>query len=128
MQQIQSLVVLLILFLVSSCATYKPQYKDSYRITNIQEDEIAHSFYLIGDAGNSPLGTESETLKAFKKELEKASKNSTAIFLGDNIYPNGLPKKKAKERAFAEHQLNAQIGTVENFKGKTVFIAGNHDW
>ncbi len=60
--------------------------------------------------------------------MDKASKNSTAIFLGDNIYPNGLPKKGDDGREFAEHQLNIQAETVSNFEGRTIFIPGNHDW
>jgi len=87
-----------------------------------------HSFYLIGDGGNSPIGESSEAIKAFKAELNKASKNSTAIFLGDNIYESGLPKKSHEDRAFAEHQLNIQTDAVSNFKGETIFIPGNHDW
>ncbi len=33
-----------------------------------------------------------------------------------------------KQREFAEHQLNIQTEAVKNFKGKTIFIPGNHDW
>ena len=126
--QFKVITLFIIIFLLNACATYKPQYSDSYRITTILNNDIAHSFYLIGDAGNSPLGSESEALKAFKLELSQASKNSTALFLGDNIYPNGLPKKEDKGRAFAEHQLNVQADALEDFKGDPIFIPGNHDW
>ncbi|WP_299273163.1 metallophosphoesterase [uncultured Psychroserpens sp.] len=127
--------------LLNACATYKAQYDfTKTQETEISEDvkkyfntypegkEIDHTFYLIGDAGNSPEGELSEGLSAFKKELEGASKNSTAIFLGDNIYPKGLPKKGEESRAFAEYQLNAQTSVVKDFKGKTIFLPGNHDW
>ncbi|GAA3617075.1 metallophosphoesterase [Flavivirga amylovorans] len=119
---------LIILFIFSACATYKPQYKNSETTNSFPNKEIKHSFYLIGDAGNSPLGMSSKGLQSFKKELSKASKNSTALFLGDNIYPKGLPKKEDEGRAFAEHQLNIQTEAVKDFKGQTVFIPGNHDW
>jgi len=122
------IITFIIIFLLNSCATYKPQYKDSYRISNIPSDAIAHSFYLIGDAGNSSLGSESEALNAFKIEISTASNNSTALFLGDNIYPHGMPNKEDKGRTFAEHQLNVQTNVVEDFKGQTIFIPGNHDW
>jgi hypothetical protein len=39
-----------------------------------------------------------------------------------------LPKKEDESRSFAEHQLNVQIEAVKDFKGKTLFIPGNHDW
>ena len=95
------------LLFLNACATYKPQYKDeTINKTFPKVKEITHTFYLIGDAGNSPLGTQSEALKDFETELEKATKQSTAIFLGDNIYPAGMPEKSKDERAFAVHQLN----------------------
>ncbi|TDA70777.1 hypothetical protein E0702_18700, partial [Halomonas marinisediminis] len=66
--------------------------------------EIEHTFYLIGDAGNSKIGASTIALQLFKKQLSKASKNSTAIFLGDNVYPKGFVAEQHKNRAFAEHQ------------------------
>ena len=62
------------------------------------------------------------------KKLKNASKQSTVLFLGDNIYPKGLPKKEDETRAFAEHQLNVQTDAVKDFKGEAIFIPGNHDW
>jgi len=116
------------LLILNACATYKTQYKEAKTISHFPNKEIAHSFYLIGDTGNSPVGSSSEALKAFKSELNKASKNSTAIFLGDNIYPKGLPGKNHESRAFAEYQLKAQTSAVKDFKGEAIFIPGNHDW
>ncbi|WP_303318265.1 metallophosphoesterase [Flavivirga abyssicola] len=119
---------LVIMFIFSACATYKPQFNTANTNPSFPDKDIMHSFYLIGDAGNSSLGTSSKALQSFKEALSKASKNSTALFLGDNIYPKGLPKKEDEGRAFAEHQLNIQTAAVEGFKGETVFIPGNHDW
>jgi len=112
--------------LINACASYKKQTDNLGVQTDFPNKEIAHSFYLIGDAGNST--NESSALKQFEKELQKASENSTAIFLGDNIYPSGLPKKEDEGRNNAEQQLNSQINSVSGFKGKTIFIPGNHDW
>ncbi|KAB1067932.1 phosphoesterase [Tamlana haliotis] len=119
---------ILLVLLLHACANFKAQYKDQDKLSTFPNKEIVHSFYLIGDAGNAPIGTSTETIKAFEKELSQASENSTAIFLGDNIYPKGLPAKGEKERAFAEHQLDVQMDAVKNFKGETIFIPGNHDW
>lgn len=125
----QYIVLIITLVFLNACATYKSQYKDDNFVKTFpSKKEIAHSFYLIGDGGNSPLGTQSEALKDFKIELSKASKHSTAIFLGDNIYPSGMPKKGHEQREFAEHQLNVQTESAKDFKGKTIFIPGNHDW
>ncbi|MBJ2174768.1 metallophosphoesterase [Aureibaculum sp. A20] len=115
-------------FLLNACATYKTQIKKGLVSSTFPDKEIQHTFYLIGDAGNSEIGTSSIALQSFKNEISKASKNSTVIFLGDNIYPKGMPNEDDKNRAFAEHQLNVQTSAVENFKGNTIFIPGNHDW
>jgi len=129
MRKINQLVIIFVISLLcNACATYKPQYIRE-NITKVFPDkEIEHSFYLIGDAGDSPINEVSNALKSFEVELSKASEHSTAIFLGDNIYEKGLPKKNDEGRAFAEHQLNVQTATVKNFKGETIFIPGNHDW
>lgn len=120
--------ILLLFVLSSACATYNTQIKNNNFNTQFPDKEIDHTFYLIGDAGNSAMGTSSIALQSFKQNLSKASKNSTAIFLGDNIYPKGLPKKGHKNRAFAEHQLDIQTAAVKNFNGETIFVPGNHDW
>ena len=122
------ILILLVTIFLNACATYKTQINDTDVNTQFPDKEIAHSFYLIGDAGNSELGTSSIALQSFKQELTKAPTKSTAIFLGDNIYPKGLPKIGDENRAFAEHQLNVQTDAVKDFKGETIFIPGNHDW
>ena len=128
-RQKKIIAMLVVLFIFNACATYKPQYKvENQNESFPQGKTIIHSFYLIGDAGNSTLGSSSEALKDFNTELNKASENSTALFLGDNIYPKGMPKKDEEGRAFAEHQLNAQTEAVKDFKGQTILIPGNHDW
>ncbi len=119
---------LISIILISACATYQPQYNVQSISGNVQEDAIVHSFYLIGDAGNSAIGTKSDALIALEQTLKEASKQSTALFLGDNIYPKGMPAKSEEGRAFAEHQLNVQTEIVKDFKGDAIFIPGNHDW
>ena len=122
--------ILSTLFLLSSCATYKAKYSDvTTSLPILADQDPMHTFYLIGDAGESPMGDLNPALKAFRDELAKASKNSTVIFLGDNIYPAGLPdKKKITQYEAAKNHLDAQIKTLNNFSGQSIFIPGNHDW
>ncbi|WP_046756292.1 metallophosphoesterase [Kordia jejudonensis] len=128
-KSLQSVGIIVLLLMFTACATFEAQYaNDQVPSTFPKDKEIKHSFYLIGDAGNSALGKKAIALQMMEKELQKASKNSTAIFLGDNIYPLGLPKKSNKKREFAAHQLDAQTSIVKNFEGETIFIPGNHDW
>ena len=87
------------------------------------------TFYLIGDAGGAKEGKSTDALLALREVLDtSSSKGAYTIFLGDNIYDKGLPKKEAVDRDEAEHKLQAQIDAVENFTGTTLFIPGNHDW
>lgn len=121
--------LLLIVMLLCGCATYTSKYanpKDAADISS--KKEVLHTFYLIGDAGFSPIGSRNPVLKSFKNTLGNASENSTAIFLGDNVYPAGLPKKSNPNYNAAKSHLDAQLGTLEGYKGSPLFIPGNHDW
>ncbi|GMN09874.1 hypothetical protein MTsPCn9_19170 [Croceitalea sp. MTPC9] len=123
--------VAVLVLLVTGCATYKAKYAEEFSGQAIASNkEATHTFYLIGDAGKSPIGGMNPVLKAFKSRLDKAEENSTTIFLGDNIYPAGLPDKKDSTKAYleAKSHLDAQLATLSDYKGKPVFIPGNHDW
>ncbi len=120
----------LITLIVYSCATTKPSYRtQTFTPVALPKKEIAHTFYLVGDAGKSVNNLEANGLKAFKAYIEdKNTSNATTVYLGDNVYPFGLPDKSSEKRAQAEIDLNLQINAVTNFDGRTVFIPGNHDW
>src|SRR5690554_5268573 len=120
------------LYVFFSCTTYKAQYGKNIAnpIEKKQDNtEVSHRFYLIGDAGNADEFPSRQTLDLFNKRISGADKNSTLIFLGDNIYDSGMPAdKEHQERQLAEEKLIYQLEVAQNFKGKTVFISGNHDW
>lgn len=99
--------------------TYTPK-KDSAK--------VIHSFYLIGDAGNSEQNKKNPALKYLEKEIKKANKNATLIFLGDNVYEKGIPKENAKDYELAKHRILVQTEIGKKFLGKTIVIPGNHDW
>ncbi|AWX44077.1 hypothetical protein HME9304_01077 [Flagellimonas maritima] len=124
--------LLIFLFaIIYSCATYEAKYDEPFTGEKIYADkEVEHTFFLIGDAGKSPMGDLNPVLKIVKSRLDNAVENSTAIFLGDNIYPAGLPDKKDSTIAYieAKNHLDAQLKSVSEYKGKIVFIPGNHDW
>ncbi|WP_055434844.1 metallophosphoesterase [Lacinutrix algicola] len=121
---------ILILLIVSSCATFKAQYSDEVNAINpLPNKEINRKFYLIGDAGKSPKDEMSLGLQAFNKHiLNQDTKKDFVVFLGDNVYPDGLVDKENSGRENAENALDAQIKSVEGFRGSTVMIPGNHDW
>ena len=129
---IQKISIVFFILFFTSCATHKAKYSDSVSDWNKKtlntNGEIDHTFYFIGDAGNAKEDESLEHLSILKEELKSASENSTVLFLGDNIYHEGLPKKNHPERKLAEHRLNTQIDLVQDFKGQPIFIPGNHDY
>jgi hypothetical protein len=118
-----------LLLLVSACATLKIQIADDQNFEEKKDSsKLVHSFYLIGDAGNSTLTKDSPGLVYLREKIKGASKKSTLLFLGDNVYEAGIPKKKSKKYPLAKRRIKAQTKVAEKFKGKTIFIPGNHDW
>lgn len=120
-------------FLLQSCATHKMQLNKNSNNNQITEaidsSKIEHTFFLIGDAGNADQEKAKLTLKGLENRLEKSGKNATLLFLGDNIYPVGMPADKSNPNyPLAEVKLTNQLLMAKNFKGKTIFIPGNHDW
>ncbi len=85
------------------------------------------SVYLIGDAGE-PKFPNDPNLEFLNKRLSQASAMDVLVFLGDNLYPAGLPGKEHPDREEMEKKLNASLDIIKNFKGKSFIIPGNHDW
>ncbi|MBC7851475.1 MAG: metallophosphoesterase, partial [Chitinophagaceae bacterium] len=88
--------------------------------------QLSHRFYLIGDAGE--LSINQNGLKALLEQHNNTSIQSTVLFLGDNIYPKGMPKEGAKGREKTEQIMQAQLSLIEKFKSEVYFLPGNHDW
>ena len=82
--------------------------------------------YLIGDAGAPAPGD--PVLKSLAVQMKADPTRSIAVFLGDNIYPAGLPPAGAPGRREAERRLDAQIDAVRDAGAQGVFVPGNHDW
>lgn len=113
----------------SSCATYKAHN------VNISTKEIKHidknttNVFLIGDVGKPEEdGSAPKTLLNLQNQFEKADKDDFLLFLGDNIYPRGIPLKNDKAIKAAEHALKLQLDVAKTFPGSVYFIPGNHDW
>ncbi len=130
MQNYKLALFVFICTLFSSCASKKLQFSDlDYTLPDLPDKDLHRRVFLVGDAGKSPLGGMSTALATFKKHLQKGhSKEDFTIYLGDNIYPAGLPAKGNKGYAYAKNHLDAQIDAVKEFKGTPIFIPGNHDW
>jgi len=91
------------------------------------KDNIRHIIYLIGDAGH-PENDAIEVFELLKEQVRSEGVKSTVVFLGDNIYPGGMPDKDEKGRAEAEKILDYQLEELKKLDIKLYYIPGNHDW
>ncbi len=121
--------LLSIIILLSACQTSKDYIRSSIKegIDSSPSSPIIHSAYFIGDAGEPPSKS-SETLNLLKQFLDQESEHSSVVFLGDNIYPEGLHSKKNDHRPIDVENLNAQLDILKTYKGHIAIIPGNHDW
>lgn len=85
------------------------------------QENKGYSVYLIGDAGED--AEPGKALLMLKEELLSHPK-SAVIFLGDNVYPEGLKANDKKSEAHLESQLQL----LKEYTGQVYFISGNHDW
>jgi hypothetical protein len=87
--------------------------------SDVEEIEVQSRLVLIGDAG---LYLENDPTLAALTHWADAISGSTVLFLGDNIYDDGMVEEKREE---AERILGQQMAAV---RGRKVVIPGNHDW
>ena len=92
-----------------------------------QQSPVVHSFFLVGDAGE-PFIKDQNLGKVLREHVLKAGAASTVVYLGDNIYPAGMPATGSHSRARSEGTLETQIGWIKGLSAKGIFIPGNHDW
>lgn len=90
-------------------------------------DSIAASIFLIGDGGD-PAPAGDQVLQALTAALSQAPDRSLALFLGDNVYPSGIPDSASPEYPEMRRRLAAQVEAVVSSGARGVFIPGNHDW
>jgi hypothetical protein len=85
---------------------------------------------LIGDTGE--LNPGNPTLEALTPLAAGVQDRSLAVFLGDNIYPRGLPAPGEEgvepERQTAAAILDTHVEALEAARLRSVFVPGNHDW
>jgi len=92
-----------------------------------QPDSINQRIFLIGDAGEMP-GNTHPVIAWLKKNADWNDVKNTVLFLGDNIYPLGMPMVGEPTYNEAKRILDDQISLVKGKKARAIFIPGNHDW
>lgn len=118
---------------LTACATFnEPHFSEQEKDPNDlypEGKEISKTFILVGDGGIVDMGEMSDGITALKNYVDqREQKGDVTIFLGDNIYPDGMPPAHSENRAVSEHRLMVQREGALGNKGKVIYIPGNHDW
>ncbi|MEO7982502.1 MAG: BamA/TamA family outer membrane protein, partial [Bacteroidota bacterium] len=90
------------------------------------EDTITQRIVLIGDAGQLTNGH--HPVVDAVRNLITLDKKTTVLFLGDNVYKDGLPDDQATNYAIDRAVLDSQISVADGTDAKVFMIPGNHDW
>lgn len=93
----------------------------------IAPEQIETTLFLIGDAGEPNPRTTPPALDSLTAQASVAPARSIIVFLGDNVYPNGVPDSGFAEWADSRRRLAAQIDAVPA-GARGIFLPGNHDW
>ncbi|MET0556988.1 MAG: hypothetical protein ABW221_28365 [Vicinamibacteria bacterium] len=88
--------------------------------------DVESSLCLIGDAG-VPAASD-PVLRELTSQAARDPARSLIAFLGDNIYPRGMPAPRAPGRKEAERRLQIQIEAARASGASAIFVPGNHDW
>lgn len=92
-----------------------------------QSDTIIQRIFLIGDAGILK-GNSHPVLDWMTKNVNWNDEKNVALFLGDNIYPDGLPDEGDAEYEYTKKVIDYQLNIFKGKKAKAFFVPGNHDW
>jgi len=111
----------------AGCSHTKPYYHSTVPNTEKRESPsqggLRYRVLLLGDGG-AP-GTDEPVLKTLTDWARKDAAKTSIVFLGDNMYPEGMTERKRHE---AETRLVPQLVVLRKSGAHGVFIPGNHDW
>ena len=94
--------------------------------------EIDITLLLVGDAGWAKA--DDPVLDRVAAHASERPGRTVVVFLGDNVYPDGLAAVGLPDRERGERILRAQLrvgrksGALTGRGARLVFVPGNHDW
>ena len=96
-------------------------------IAQDEVDSIRQRIFLIGDAGDLH-GGKHPVVDWLIENGDIDDERNLVLYMGDNIYPYGLPFKGENSYDYSKQILDYQISLVKDKKAQAIFIPGNHDW
>jgi hypothetical protein len=91
-------------------------------------DSIEISLFLIGDAGSKAYDGEPVLAELARQSDSLRPVKQYVVFLGDNVYPRGVPPAGHPLRDDAEKKIAAQVLAIRKGSAQGILIPGNHDW
>ena len=114
---------LLALIFVAACAHRAPPPP----VAPIPPNQIVTSIFLLGDAGTADTIPDANLLE-LTRQATASPPGSIIVFLGDNLYPRGMPAEDDPYRPEAERRLEVQLEVARQSRRRAIFVGGNHDW
>ena len=117
-----------------SCTTTEPFYatdelREFDRSSEVSNEAVDHIFYLLGDTGKPKLDGRDPVFTFLKEQFREHTDKSSVIFLGDNIYEEGMPaSENHPERELTEKRILVALQSLNGLNHSSFFIPGNHDW
>ncbi|MBC8153146.1 MAG: BamA/TamA family outer membrane protein [Bacteroidetes bacterium] len=90
-------------------------------------DTVAHRLILVGDAGRLHNG-KNAVIDAVAARYSLDNDRTTLLYLGDNIYPRGMPQAGIPTYDRSVAVLRYQVAPALGKKSNVILIPGNHDW
>lgn len=90
-------------------------------------EQVETTLFLIGDAGEPNPRQSAPVLDSLAAQVAVAPSRSLIVFLGDNVYPEGVPDSGFAARADAQRRLASQVDAIP-IGARGIFLPGNHDW
>ncbi|RYG50972.1 MAG: hypothetical protein EOO01_09505, partial [Chitinophagaceae bacterium] len=99
----------------------------SWLMSSGQQDSVVQRLIMIGDAGQLKNGRSPE-IELVARLYSLSDSNTAVVYLGDNIYPVGLPEPGTANYESKKKILDLQIDLLNGKAAKGIMIPGNHDW
>jgi hypothetical protein len=91
-------------------------------------DSIELALFLIGDAGSKAYDGEPVLEELARQSDSLRASKQFVVFLGDNVYPRGVPPVGDPNRDDAERKIVAQVMAIRKGGAQGFLVPGNHDW
>jgi hypothetical protein len=92
------------------------------------KDSLELAIFLIGDAGSKAYDGEPVLAELALQSDSLRPVPQFVVFLGDNVYPRGVPPLGDPNRDDAEKKVAAQVLAIRKGSAQGLLIPGNHDW